>query len=56
MMPMTLSAFVGSPGTVFAPAPPDQDVYEVDSRIFTPEDMDEHTRWLAETAVSALHA
>lgn len=53
---MTLSAFVGSPATTFAPVLPDQDMYEVDSRIFTPEDMDEHTRWLAETAVSALRA
>jgi hypothetical protein len=53
---MTLSAFVESPAITFAPALPDTDMYEADSRIFTPEDMDEHARWLAETAVSALHA
>lgn len=56
MMPMTLSAFVGSPATTFASAVPGTDMYEVDSRIFTPEDMDEYTRWLAETPVSAWHA
>lgn len=53
---MTLSAFVGSPALTLPPVLPDTDMYEVDSRIFTPEDMDEHARWLAETAVSALHA
>lgn len=56
MMPMTLSAFVGNPGAKFSPALPDTDMYEVDSRIFTPEDMDEYTRWLIETAVNAVHA
>ena len=41
---------------MFAPVLPDTDMYEVDSRIFTPEDMDEYTSWLTETAVNAVHA
>jgi hypothetical protein len=57
MMPMTLASFLPSPAKTSAPSvAADEDVYEVDSRLFTPEDMDEHTRWLAETAVDALRA
>jgi hypothetical protein len=56
MVSMTISAFVRSPVITPAPVLPDTDMYEADSRIFTPEDMDEYSRWLAETAVGELHA